>query len=187
MKRLIFLLIGIFIVATACQDNFVETENDLSQIEKSAKYEKIKTFNIKSRITATPNNEGPVITCNPETIVMSGTGWVSGQENIFGKILQDKSTYEKEFCELTITDEGPVLYTKVNVLLQNTKNEKQFVINHHFINIATGDSWGHSELTGGTGRFEGATGFTEMLNVVIDPVTGIGTWDEEGEITLVLK
>ncbi|WP_321368021.1 hypothetical protein [uncultured Draconibacterium sp.] len=187
MKRVIFLIIGIFITATACQDDFVESENELSQVEKSAKFEKIKTFNIKSHITVIPNNEAPTITCNPETIVMSGSGWVSGQESIFGKIVQEKSIYEKEYCELTMTMDGPVLYTKVNVLLHNTTNEKQFVINHHFINIATGESWGNSELTGGTGRFEGATGYTEMLNVIIDPVTGIGTWDEEGEITLILK
>jgi hypothetical protein len=184
MKRIIYFLIGILMLGVACQDEFVKSEDNL----KSAKIEKTQTFNIKANITAIPNNEGPTITCSEEPeVIMSGGGWVSGQENIFGKIVLEKSTYEKEYCELNMTAEGPVLYTRVNVQLENTHHEKHFVINHHFINLATGDSWGHSELIGGTGRFEGATGTTEMLNVIVDPVTGIGTWDEEGEITLVLK
>jgi hypothetical protein len=56
-----------------------------------------------------------------------------------------------------------------------------------YINVATGDIWGHNELVGGTGRFEGISGTTQILQAKMVPETGGVTWVEEGEITLILK
>ena len=118
---------------------------------------------------------------------MPETGWVSGHETIFGKFDPENSTYEKEFCEFTMTAQGPVVYTLTHVTLQRMNGEQMFVENHMWLNVATGEISGYSDVVDGTGRFEGVTGRAEMLNGTVDLSTGIGNWEEDGYITLILK
>lgn len=189
MKQVIFLLIGILMLSVACQDNFVEPENDMTVVTKSAKFEKTKTHQIKGRISVIPDPEAPMLTCSPvgAEIKMHSRGWISGHENIFGKFDQEHSIYEKESCELNMTDEGPVVYNRTNVIVQRSNGDKMFAVNNMWINVATGDIWGYTEINDGTGRFEGVTGRADMLNASIDLETGIGSWDEIGYLTLVIK
>lgn len=195
MKRNISLLIGILMLCNACQDESFEnlqtylSTNDPEITAGNAKYVKIKSFNIKAHVNAIPNNEGPQIDCFPveADVTLTGSGWVSGQENIYGKFDQQNSTYAKEFCEFSITPEGPVVYTRTNVFLQNMSGEKLFAVNHMWINVATGEISGYSDIIDGTGRFKGASGSADMLNAIIDPETGVASWDEVGYITLVIK
>jgi len=189
MKRIIFLLIGILMLSVACQDEFIETDNSQECSTKSAKVEKIKTFHIKGHIEAIPNFDLPPISCVPieYDIILPASGWVSGHENIVGKFVQEESFYEKDLCEISITPEGPVVYSHANVEITRSNGDKVFVENHTWINVETGDISGYNELIGGTGRFEGAVGHADMLNAVMDPETGIASWDEDGYITLVLK
>lgn len=189
MKRVYLLTAGFLILAVACQDNFVEPGNDLTPVTKSAKIEKTITFHIKGCVNAIPNNNGPVILCSPAEagVAVPGSGRVSGHENILGKFDPENSTFEKEYCEFTMTPEGPVIYMNTNVILQNMSGEKMFVKNHMWFNVMTGDISGYSDVIEGTGRFEGVTGSADMMNATIDPVTGIGSWEEEGYITLVIK
>lgn len=189
MKRIIFLLIGILALSVACQDNFVEPENDLSTFTKSAKVEKIKTFQIKGWVTATPYADVPEIACNPvgTGVNIKGVGWVSGHDNIFGKFDPENSTFQNETCDFMMTEEGPVIYAKTNVILQRMNGDQMFGVNHMWINPSTGEISGFTEITDGTGRFKGVTGSTNMVNGSIDLATGIASWEEDGEITLVLK
>ncbi|MDX8338653.1 hypothetical protein SLH46_05635 [Draconibacterium sp. IB214405] len=184
MKRLIFLLIGIFIMATACQDDFVEPDDSL----KSAKYEKTQTFQIKGWATVNGDDEAPNITCTPEYlgIEFCSRGWISGHENILGTIVHDESTYEKLWCVAEITPEGPVALNVVWADMLRTNGNRTFGTCYMYINVVTGDIWGYFNYEGGTGRFEGLTGTTQILNAKMLPDGGI-SWDEEGEITLVLK
>lgn len=189
MKRVFFLLIGILAFSVACQDNFVETDNDATQLTKSAKYEKVQTFPIKGWVKATPDTEQPEVVCNPTEagVSLKGMGWVSGRDNILGKFDPENSTYGNEFCELIMTDEGPVVYARTNVILQRMNGEQIFVVNHMWISVLSGEIAGYNEIYNGTGRFEGASGQTNMLNGAIDLLTGIATWEEDGYITLILK
>jgi hypothetical protein len=186
MKRLFFLLIGILAFCVACQDDFAEPESST----KSAKFEKTKTFQIGGWITIVANPEMPEMACNPvgANVLLKGSGWVSGQENILGRIDPENSTYETEYCELEINEEGhPFVYARTKVILQRMNGDKLFLVNHMWIDAMSGDISGYSDITDGTGRFEGAVGQTSMLNGTVDTEKGIGSWEEDGEITLVLK
>lgn len=189
MKRKIFLLIGILALSVACQDNFVEFENDLTVGTKSAKYEKTKTHLIKGWIKVIPDWEAPMFTCTPEEfgIELCSSGWVSGHESILGKIVQEQSTYEKQSCDVTMTDEGPVVLNVVTADLLRTNGNRTFILSHTYINVATNEVWGYTDLVGGTGRFEGITGRTFMQDGSLDPETGMLSWEQEGYITLVIK
>lgn len=177
------------ILAVACQDNFVEPENDMSAVEKSAKYEKVKTFHVKGWINIIPDPEAPLFLCTPEDfgIEMCSSGWINGRETILGKIVEEKSTYEKQSCDVTMTIDGPVIHNVVNGTVTYANGDKIFAENHTFINVVTGEVWGHTDQLDGTGRFEGITGTTYMLNGKMIPETGGLSWEEEGEVTLVLK
>lgn len=189
MKRLFFLLIGILAFSVACQDNFVEPENDFTNDTKSAKIEKVKTFQIKGWVTATPDPDQPAIACAPVEAgaTVKGMGWVCGHDNIFGEFDPENSTYELEFCELDMTPEGPVIYCKTNVILQRMNGDQMYLVNHMWIHVVSGEISGYNDINNGTGRFEGVTGKTDMLNGIIDLATGIASWEEDGEITLILK
>ena len=189
MKRVFFLLIGILAFSVACQDNFVEPENDLQTVTKSAKVEKIKTFQIKGWVTATPNPNEPEIACTPVEagVTVKGIGWVSGHDNIFGKFDPEYSTFQNESCDFILTPEGPVVYTVTKVILQRMNGDQMVGVNYMWINVVNGEISGYNDITEGTGRFDGVTGKTDMLNGSIDLSTGIASWEEDGEITLVLK
>ena len=189
MKRVFFLLIGILAFSVACQDNFVEPESEMATGTKSAKVEKIKTFQIKGWVTATPYADEPEIACSPVEagVTVKGVGWVSGHDNIFGKFDPKNSTFQNENCDFMLTPEGPVIYAKTNVILQRMNGDKMFVVNYMWIDALTGVISGYNEMTGGTGRFEGVTGKTDMLNGSIDLATGIASWEEDGYLKLVLK
>jgi len=188
MKRIIFLLIGILILNVACQDEFVEPE--ISQANFTAtKSEKLKTFHVKGQVDAIPNYDLPLIICTPVEyeVVLSSGGWVSGHENIFGKFVQEESLFTRDLCELSMTPEGPVVYSHASVELTKSNGDKIFVESYSWVNATNGDMTGYNVLTGGTGRFKGAFGQADMLNASVDLETGIASWDEDGYMTLVLK
>ncbi len=189
MKRNLFLLIGILALSIACQDEFIEPETDMAAITKSAKYEKMKTFQVKGHVEAIPNVDLPFRSCTPAEfeIALPGSGWVSGHKTIFGKFVQDESSFNRDFCEFSLTPEGPVVYSHANVEITRSNGDKIFVDSHSWVNAATGIITGYNEIKDGTGRFEGAYGHSEIVNGILDPDTGIASWEEDGFITLVLK
>lgn len=189
MKRVFFLLIGILAFSVACQDNFVEPENDTTPGTKSAKYEKVKTFHVKGHVDAIPNTDLPFTSCTPVEfeVALPGSGWVSGHKSIFGKFVQSESFFNRDFCEFSLTLEGPVVYSHANVEITSRTGDKIFVDSHSWVNVATGVITGYNEIKDGTGRFEGAYGQSDILNGILDSDTGIASWEEDGYITLVIK
>jgi len=189
MKRVFFLLVGILILCVACQDDFVESDKDMTPATKSAKYEKVKTFNVKGHVEAIPNIALPFTSCTPVAyeIALPGSGWVSGHKSIFGKFVQNKSFFTRDFCEFSLTPEGPVVYSHAEVEITSYTGDKIFVDSHSWVNAATGVITGYNVIKDGTGRFEGAYGESDILNGILDSDTGIASWEEDGYITLVLK
>lgn len=186
MKRVFLLLIGILILCVACQDDFVEPEN--TDVTKSAKYEKIKSFEVKGWTQIIPDETAGRFQCEtfgPE-FDMCASGWLAGQLNILGKVDQEHSTYTKLYCELMMTPEGPVVYNEVSAVVQGVSGEKVFGLGFVWINTVTSEVTGHSDYIGGTGRFEGMTGSTQVVNGTVLPDGGL-YWDSVGSITLVLK
>jgi hypothetical protein len=188
MKQIILLLIGILILNVACQDDSIEPEIYITDT-KNANFEKTKTYTVKAVVTAIPDNDGPQITCVPEQsgVILAGSGWVSGHENILGKFDSENSIFVKESCEFDLATGVPTVYTVTNVTLQRMNGEQLFVKNYMWLNLVNGEISGYNEVIDGTGKFEGATGRTDMINGKADPDTGIATWEEEGYITLVRK
>jgi len=189
MKRVFFLLVGILAFSVACQDDLVEPENDLAPGIKSAKYGKTQTFQIKGWARAIPDLESPMFICTPEELGIEGCskGWLSGHENILGKIVQEESNYKKLLCDLMMINERPVLYDEMSADILRINGDRTFGTAHIWTDVTNGEIWGDYDFDGGTGRFEGITGTINMLNASYDPDTGVMSWDEEGEITLVLK
>ncbi|WP_340111268.1 hypothetical protein [Maribellus mangrovi] len=187
MKRVFFLLIGILILCVACQDDFVEPENAPST--KSAKYEKTKTFELRGHVSSIPDFNGPIVSCLPEgsDLALAETGWISGQANILGKLVQEKSTYHGVQCGMEMTNGVPTVFITADVELVRNNGDKIILVSHMVLDPLTNEISGYNEYTDGTGRFEGITGECDILNGVLDPATGIASWDEVGEITLILK
>jgi len=188
MKRIIFLLIGFLILSVACQDEFVEPENDMTVATKSAKYEKTTIHEVKGWIKIIPDETAGRFQCEtfgPE-YDMCASGWLAGHFNILGKFIQEQSIYTKLYCELMLTDEGPVVYNEVSADILLATGERVYMLGFVWINPATGEVTGYGEYTGGTGHFEGITGTGQILNGIVLPEGGL-YWDAEGEITLVIK
>lgn len=187
MKRVFFLLIGILVLSVACQDEFVEPENDLMIGTKSAKYEKVKTFHVKGWINIIPDPEAPMFACTGvPPIEMCSSGWIKGRQTILGKIIQEKSTYEKKSCDVEMTNEGPVVHNVVTAEVMYACGDMTVCESHTYINVVTEEVWGHTDILYGTGRFEGATGTMYQLNGKMLPDGGL-SWEVDGEIILVLK
>ena len=186
MKRVFFLLIGILAFSVACQDNFVEPEN--APVTKSAKYEKTKTFQVKGWTQVIPDETAGRFQCETfgPPFDMCAAGWMAGHLNILGDVIQEQSTYKKLYCELMMTPEGVVVYNEVSAELLMSNGERISGLGFVSINTETGEVTGHAEYIGGTGRFEGMTGRTEVVNGVVLPDGGL-YWDSKGELTLVLK
>ncbi|MDX1284089.1 MAG: hypothetical protein R3182_03710 [Draconibacterium sp.] len=189
MKRVFLLFIGILIICVSCQNELLDPNSEMLAAEKSAKYEKTKTYQIKGWVTVIPDWESPMFTCTPEDlgIEFCSRGWVAGHENILGTIVQEQSTYEKVSCEVTMTEDGPVVHNVVRSDILRTNGNRTVIICHMYINVATGDIWGQNELISGTGRFEGITGTTHILQAKMIPETGGITWKVAGFVNLVLK
>jgi len=189
MKRVLILLIGFLMISVACQDEFVEPDNDATTVTKSAKYEKVKTFQVKGHVDAIPNADLPFVSCTPPEyeVALPGSGWVSGHKSIFGDFVQEKSFFNRDLCEFSLTAEGPVIYSHANVEITRADGDKIFVDSHSWVNAATGVISGYNVIKNGTGRFEGAYGESDIVNGTVDPDTGIASWDEDGYLTLVLK
>ncbi|WP_167605051.1 hypothetical protein [Maribellus sediminis] len=187
MKRVFFLLIGILILCVACQDDFVEPEN--APVTKSAKYERTKTFELRGHVSSIPDFNGPFVSCLPEGsgLVLAETGWVSGQVNILGQLMPEKCTYEGVSCEMDLTDGVPTVFITANVELVRNNGDKIILVSHMVLDPLINEISGYNEYIGGTGRFEGVTGECNIINGVLDPDTGIASWEEVGEITLILK
>jgi len=172
-------------LSVACQDEFAEPKDSL----KSAKFDNTKTFALHGYVNSIPNLDGPVVSCLPEgsELALSETGWVSGYVNIIGKIVQEKSTYRGVSCEMIMTPEGPVVLITADVELIRSNGDKIILVSHMILDPLTNKISGYNEYTGGTGRFEGISGECNIMNGVLDPETGIASWEEEGYITLILK
>ena len=113
--------------------------------------------------------------------------WIAGHVNLFGPFVEGESLAVNEWCDFSITEEGPIIAAGSTFEVTNPQGEKLFGIHYDEFNVATGVITGTDELTGGTGRFEGCTGYDVLVNGSRDPETGIASWDIEGEMTLVLK
>ncbi len=186
MKRVFFLLIGLLILAVACQDDFVEPENALTT--KSAKYEKTKTHHVKGWSQIIPDESAGRFQCETfgPPFDMCAAGWIAGHSNILGKMIQEESTYQKLYCELQLISGEPVVYNEVSAEVKLVSGEKIFALAYVSINTVTGEVTGHTDYIGGTGRFEGITGTIQIVNGRALPDGGL-YWDSEGEITLVIK
>jgi hypothetical protein len=148
----------------------------------------VKTFPVKGWINIIPDPDAPMFQCTPQEagVEMCTRGWIRGILSGSGKIVEEQSTYEKQSCDVTMTEAGPVIHNVVTAEVTSANGDKMFAESHTFINPVTGEVWGQTDVLDGTGRYEGATGTMYQLNGKILPEGGL-SWEVEGEITLVLK
>ena len=95
---------------------------------------------------------------------MCRSGWIKGRVTILGKIVEEKSTYEKQSCDVTIENGQPVVHNVVKGNVMYACGDITVCESHTFINVVTGEVWGYTDILDGTGRFEGATGKLDQLN-----------------------
>jgi len=170
MKTLKFFLIGSLFAVCGCNEDVFNTgEPALDSGKKSAAVVKTVTVKVNGRVNAIPDPNLPQVTCLPENlgIILPGGGWSSGFTTMIGKFVQEESTYERVNCEFVMTDEGPAVYSECHVIIRGNNGDQMYLVNESWLDLATGKFTGHNVLTGGTGRFEGATGWMEMINAAI--------------------
>ena len=183
------LLMGLFICCWSCSgDVDYSPENEDLQAEellKSAKAGETITIKAYARLFAIHNEDMPYITCIPEEyqLKMHSSGFAGGYTTLLGKVNLDSSPWYRENCmlgpgptEVTVDGYGQVMGAHGDMY----NYEMQYVAD-----LAQMTFTGSLEVTGGTGRFEGASGHFDLYNGVLDEHGG--SWEARGYLVLIKK
>lgn len=179
------LLIMFFVtLLIACNDvpSFEDENVSSDPMFKKGNSEATVTIKSIARLSATSDISLPLITCVPEyaNVMMHSGGWVSGDCTMLGKVNPDSSTYVRESCELGPGPTQVTIYARGQMM--GARGDKYYINIYQVADMATMTFYGHVEVNGGTGRFEGATGYFDMIDGVINE-TG-GYWRASGTLTL---
>jgi hypothetical protein len=109
-------------------------------------------------------------------IAHSRTGWLKGNQTHGGKLITELSTWEITSCN---TDFGTMLNTsQINGVNTVANGDAYYFTCVMTVNIISNDVTLDIDITGGTGRYEGATGQMTLTGVHTEtgiPVSGEGS------------
>ena len=190
MKKLLFIPLSIlFFVGCQKEENFeTKTQDDL--LSQASKAPNKKARPISGNLNNAPNPDAPPIIC-------SGAFPISGQNFIYGNVshlglLKSGTVGNALICDITNFPSaldpslrGTITFNEIWVAANGDKlfsNSTIYIVGDPATQNATLTWTGSNIITGGTGRFEGATGSWEQLNGKFF-ADGTATWSIKGEIT----
>ena len=147
MKRIIFLLIGIFIFALGCNNEILDTDSALETVD--LKYTKTKMVPLKGEVFVSVDEY------DAQGLGIKGN--MSGYFSHLGKFKETKSIWEnvshdlKEFPLITFTQDAVFCAANGDLLHGEYSGT---------MNFSNAEVKGLFVIDGGTGRFENATGQT---------------------------
>jgi hypothetical protein len=190
MKKLLFISLAVLLFAGCQKESISENKAQFDAVSESNQANNTKARPLSGNLTNAPNPDAAPILC-------SGVIPVSGQNFIYGNVshlgqLKPGSLGTALNCDITNFPSaldpslrGTVTYNEVWVAANGDK-----VFNFSTIYIvgnvadggATGTWTGSGTITGGTGRFEGASGSWDFVNGRYF-ADGTSAWSISGSIT----
>lgn len=178
LSRLILTVTMIFIFAACAKDEMLDQSNNLKL--KKAKV----AIPFKGDFSAVPDMESslwllPIPGLDPEdpASYLHTRMIVSGNCTHLGNIDSEKSFYVFETYELIFEGEEPFLSLTGSGHLVGANGDSVDLTWWSKGSLLTIDYFGEMEITGGTGKFEGCSGSTDMKGIMDDKTN---TWTLEG-------
>ncbi|MEN8156531.1 MAG: hypothetical protein ABFS10_06255 [Bacteroidota bacterium] len=151
---------------------------------KGASADMTLTIKAFARLSAVSDPAIPRVMCVPEAydFALAGGGNISGVVTFQGRINQELSTFVIDDCIFT----GPTeMMVYGHGVMTGMNGDSYNFITVHLYDLTNLSFTGTVDLTGGTGRFEGASGHFDMYDGVND-LEGGSSWKAEGTFTLLL-
>lgn len=153
MKKIIFLLIGVFLFAFGCNNEILDTDSALETVDLkleavNLKYSKTKMVPIKG--------EASIAIDEYDTLGLGIKGKMSGYFSHLGKLNAMKSTWENVIHDLS---QFPPMITFIqDVSFCAANGDLLHAIYTGVVDVTTSEVIGSCVFEGGTGRFEYASG-----------------------------
>ena len=190
MKKLLFISLAILLFAGCQKESITENKTQLDALSESSKANNKQARPISGDLNNAPDPGAAPVFCSG-IIPISGQNFIYGNVSHMGK-LKSGSLGIALNCDITnfpsVLDPSLRATITFNEIWVAANGDKLF--SNSTINIV-GDpatqnttlTWtGSNIVTGGTGRFEGATGSWEQLNGKFF-ADGTATWSISGNIT----
>jgi len=146
MKRIIFLLVGIFIFAYGCNDGLLNT--DFALENGNLKKAEIKMVPIKGEVFITVDEY--------DAQGLGAKGKMSGYFSHLGKLNETKSTWENMIHDFS--EYPPKIKFIQDIVLCAANGDLVYATYTGTINLTTAEINGFTDFEDGTGRFENASG-----------------------------
>lgn len=178
-------MIAITLCAFGCSES-VQPAAEAEAIQgakKKAEKSKIVTIPVHGKVTTIPDITKPFLTCLPVdfNVKVPREGTCTGHSVMTGVFVQEESSFKTNLCRVELSEEGiPVIYAESDVVITGNRGDKKSITSYMRINVVNFVVTGYNEVTGGTGRFEGASGEINIVDGRFDPETGQVSWKEEG-------
>ncbi|MBK5285589.1 MAG: hypothetical protein JJE25_09300 [Bacteroidia bacterium] len=189
MKKLSIIISAVVLLASCSKesDDLATPSSTISGngFEKSAA---ARTFLATFNASVNANSPNPPTACSGDAPFVAPDFLLNGAADHMGKINAQTSTLHHDACNLNLTDME--LTTSVSGQIVAANGHKIFYTGNDVVDVTnfvtaagtTGSITGTWTITGGTGRFEGATGsFT--INGTVDFVTNTFSCQAVGTIT----
>lgn len=178
MKKTLIMVLAVFMLAACQKDNTADSlVNDEIGANKGEK--KRVTRPIFSSLESDPDLSLPPLACATGGFAGGGAlfyGTITHLGKVSGNVVNQSCEYLPD-GRLKITSRDKSVAANGDFLY--TEGEIFFTI----VSATTATITGGSKIVGGTGRFEGATGFFVYENMVYDLATGHESHTAYGEIT----
>ena len=187
----LFGLLGLFLIFSGCskeeaegivpEDLINEQELVEGSLLKSDHHDKTVTIEAFARLHSTSDPTSPRVTCIPEDygFSLSGEGNIGGVVTFQGRINEELSTFVIDECMFT----GPAeMVVNGHGVMTGMNGDSYNYISTYLFDLITLSFTGTVDLTGGTGRFEGASGHFDMYDGLNNP-DGTASWQAEGTFT----
>ena len=178
MKKIIFLLIGIFVFALGCNNEILDTDSALETLDTDSALE---TVDLKLEAVDLEYSKTRMVPVKGEVIIsvdeydeqgLGINGKMAGHLTHMGKLNQEESTWVTLYHDFS---QYPPLVIQVNDLVFCAANGDLLYGSYTgYMDVTTSVVDGLCILENGTGRFENATGQSN--------VTGYPWYDELGRV-----
>ena len=185
MKKLLFISFAVLLFASCQKESITEDKAQFDAVSESSKAINPKTRPLSGDLTNAPVPGANPISCS-DIFPISGQNFLYGNVSHLGK-LQSGSVGNALVCNITGFDPltATITYNEVLVAANGDK-----VFSNSIVNIvgdvetggATGIFTGSVIITGGTGRFNGASGAYDFVNGKFF-ADGTSAWSISGSIT----
>lgn len=187
-------LLGLLLIFSACskeesgdmfqEDFIIGQEMAEGSSLKGGPTDKTLTIKAFARLSALSDPTAPRVMCIPEEygFSLAGGGNISGVVSFQGRINEELSTFIIDDCMFT----GPAeMMVYGHGVMTGMNGDSYNYISVYVYDLNNLTFTGTVDLTGGTGRFEGASGHFDMYDGVND-LEGVSTWKAEGTFTILL-